>query len=71
MSMPKRNIEWKDVSPLFQVEVRRTPKGGNFYFVATDEQGRELVPNWGSVDAFAAQEHLNRLAKRTCRQSAR
>jgi hypothetical protein len=71
MAMPRGNIGWESVSSLFQVEVRRTTKGGNSYFVATDEKGAEFVPNWGGSDSVRAQGHLNRLAAMTTRRKGK
>jgi hypothetical protein len=64
-AMPTANIQWGDVSSLHRVYVRRTPKGGNSYFVVIDEDGNEAVPSWSGHDSVRAQEWLNRLARRT------
>ena len=62
MDMPRGNIEWCKVTPLHQVKIRRTPKGGNSYFVVIDETGTEFVPFWGGNDSRRAQDYLNRRA---------
>lgn len=69
---PKANIEWSKVKAnTHKVEIRSTPKGGNSYYVVTDQRGRKFVPFWGGQDAWAAQYHLNTLAHREKQRKAK
>lgn len=63
-AMPTANIWWKNVHKgVHRVEIRKTPKGGNSYYVVTDQEGNEFVPNWCSRTARTAQAYLDRLAR--------